>query len=72
MYGKIVDGKFVKAESIIYVEDKQILNPTEETLYENGYKIVEETDCPNIEGLDFDKVYTDTEDSIKQEWIQIN
>lgn len=48
MYGKLIDGKLIKAKHFIKTDKETIINPTNETYVECGYKIIEEDKMPEL------------------------
>ena len=49
IYGKLIDGHLVLAPRSVIVGDRQIGNPTAETLAELGYKAVVYTEPPSVD-----------------------
>ena len=49
MYGKLEDGRFIKAKHFIKTEKETILNPTDEMYERYGFKKVREDELPKIE-----------------------
>lgn len=69
MFGKLENGKFVKAPKRLALDGKQIFNPSGETLVKAGYKPVILEDMPDEEeGFYFTPAYTDAGDSILCSW----
>lgn len=48
MYGKLIDGKLIKAKHFIQTDKETIINPTREMYEKYGYKKVIENEIPNI------------------------
>lgn len=59
-YGKIINGALYYAPNVIDVEDKQIINPTEQLLISQGYKpIIFSEQLENKEGFHVETHYED-------------
>lgn len=74
MLGKIIDGNLTYPPHRIVLNGMQIFNPTDEQLMQDGYKIIIETPMPDDapEGQHYEAQYTDSEDSITQNWILVD
>lgn len=68
MFGKLIDGVFRSAPSVITIDNRVIANPTDDMLISQGYKTVEETEMPVQDGYDPRPVYTEEEDRIVKTW----
>ena len=65
MYGKIENGKFIKAKHFIIDGKATIINPTDEMYEKHGYKKLKETQMPSLSEGDILKVsYAETEKEI--------
>lgn len=49
MYGKIENGKFIKAKHFIIDGKATIINPTDEMYEKHGYKKLVEDEAPQLE-----------------------
>ena len=67
MYGKLIDGKLIKAKHFIIDGKATIINPTDEMYEEHGYKKVRETEAPDIsEGQILKVRYEESENEIRK------
>lgn len=64
MYGKLENGKFIRAKHFIIDEKATIINPTDEMYEKHGCKKLVEDEAPQLEGNQYLKCYyeeTETE-----------
>lgn len=72
MLGKLVNGQIIRPDDILFYDDITIINPTEETLREEGFIDVEETTRPDPEdGFYFESHWEEIDGIIKQVWNKI-
>lgn len=72
MLGKLVNGQIIRPDDILFYDDITIINPTEETLREEGFIDVEETARPDPEdGFYFEAHWEEIDGIIKQVWNKI-
>lgn len=74
MYGKLVNGSFIKAPKRIKYNHKWVINPTSEKLIALGYKLLVSKEYPideTPEGFYWIPVYTEDESNIYREWEMV-
>lgn len=74
MLGKIINGQLTYPPHRIVLNGMQIFNPTEEQLMQAGYKPITETSMPEEpapEGQHYESKYTDSGDTITQNWVLV-
>lgn len=65
MYGKLVNGRFIKAKHFIQTEKETIINPTDEMYKKYGFKKLVEDDTPEIAENQYINIfYEETEKEI--------
>lgn len=65
MYGKLIDGRLIKAKHFITTEKETIINPTDEMYERYGYKKIKEGAMPELlEGQILQVRYEETENEI--------
>lgn len=65
MFGKLENGRFIKAKHFIQTEKETIINPTDEMYEKYGYKKLVEEEMPEIaENQYLDIFYEETEKEI--------
>lgn len=65
MYGKLLDGKLIKAKHFIITDKETIINPTGDMYEKHGFKKVREDEAPEInEGQILKVRYEETETEI--------
>lgn len=65
MFGKLENGKFIKAKHFIIDGNVTIINPTDEMYEKYGYKKLVETEMPSLSENDILKVgYVETTNEI--------
>ena len=75
MLGKIIEGILACPPNRIILNGMQIFNPTEEQLLSTGYKPIAETPIPEEpapEGQHYEARYTDSGDTITQNWVLVD
>jgi len=69
MYGKLVNGRFVKVKHFIQTEKETILNPTDEMYEKYGYKKLREDEMPELsEGQTIEVLYEETDNEILKKY----
>ena len=69
MYGKLIDGKFIKAKHFIQTEKETIINPTDEMYEKHGYKKVVEDEAPTLADNQYaEAYYEETESEIRKRY----
>lgn len=73
LLGKLVNGALSYAPKKIIIDGNTIFNPTETQLISAGYKPIIETDMPDDapEGQHYEAQYTDSGDTITQNWVLV-
>lgn len=73
IYGKLIDGTFVKAPTKVKWHGKTVINPRPEKLIELGYKPLVEINQPDWSVLEDNQYwttqYSEDEKTIYKEWI---
>ncbi|MBE7039152.1 MAG: hypothetical protein E7398_00305 [Ruminococcaceae bacterium] len=65
MYGKLENGRFIKAKHFIIDGNATIINPTDEMYKKNGFKKLIESEMPELnENQSFEISYEETETGI--------
>lgn len=71
-YGKLVDGRFVKAPKRIKYHNRWVINPKPAKLIELGYKLLVADPYPVDEDIPdnfyYTAVYTEDESNIYRKW----
>lgn len=68
MYGKIENGIFMQAPSLLTLGNRIITNPSDKTLANAGYKPVSEQARQDKPGFVSKPIYTETETEIIKSW----
>ena len=69
MYGKLENGRFIKAKHFITTEKETIINPTDEMYEKHGYKRLVEDKIPELsENQYLDVFYDETESEIRKHY----
>lgn len=74
IYGKLVDGRFVKAPKRIKYHNRWVINPRPEKLIELGYKLLVEEPYPEEElpeNFYYQVVYEEDENNIYRKWEKV-
>ncbi len=75
IYGKLENGRFIKAKHFIIDENATIINPTDEMYEKQGYKKLIESEMPELEeNQSFEISYEETETEIIKTYkvVEIN
>ena len=74
IYGKLVDGRFVKAPTRIKYNHKWVINPRPEKLIALGYKLLVADPYPSEElpeNFYYTMVYSEDENNIYRKWESV-